>query len=1158
VKFEQLDLAAVGPFTNARLEFQVDAPRLHIVYGPNEAGKSSALRAIVDLLYGFHPRTPDNFLHAYGKLCVGARLRLDDGGTIELVRRKRAKNSLCDESDSPLDEEAFRKCLSDVPRELFLSMFGLDHLRLRQGGEEMVQANGKAGETLFAASAGLSRLHAVHAGLIGEFDSLLKGNQTISIKSQLEYLERIKDEQRACMASVDDWNKLDRSVSELHSQRESIDREIAKLRSEQGRLDRIRAAVIPLGSYRIAIQEWESCKHSPLLPPDFREQVQENLAKRSELNYRLKALEENFAESADEIAQLPNDEDLLKHSDELEVLNRESGSSRTAELQCRKLEGNRDELERQIETIAKGLTNGEESVSPEALRISLVDRSRIRKLANQREGCFVRMIESSRDVEELEREIAEGEGLIADVAQTIAPDRMNELERTLQATGEIRSELDHKLSELNEHKVSIEKSLGQLPFYRRTSMELAKLVLPGLAAIDLFEDSFKTAAQKRATLEEKLAGLRTKQIQYESQLAEIEISRRIPTEQELTDARAERDRRWNLVRAKRTESSTAAWFASKGDDFWSMVRKSDQIVDELRFNADIVAKKAGLNLQLVVLTKEITELEATLVNLSVEEERLRNEWNDRWKECDLTPKSPREMREWLIRVLSLVEMESEAETHRRDIAKLQSQFDAGCKTLLEALGAFGAGFETSKSATVLAHVADILGQARESIARRKNTEEGLKKTRSRLEIALRKKADEEAAWRSWSEAWAAALAVIRLPSETLPDTVEEFLQELERIEQKLEDRDGLARRIAGIHRDTRAFEEHAKQLANDLIPDFAARSSEAIVKELSDRLSKAVANQRSRENFEVKRSAYTAERQAYQDAIVELEASVHGFTAMANCSDASKLLDAATASERRRQLEERLEELKQTIESAAQAQTFEAFIHDVESTDIEKIPAQLENLAAEIKSFSIKRDAIVSSLANQEQQLREVDGNGKFALLAEQQESTLASLSESAYELAVRRVALAMLAKAMERYREKNQGPIIEKAGHYFSEMTNRAYKAIRVDFNEAGELALFAQRTDAGDVGVKALSDGTCDQLFLALRLAALDEWLNTHSKLPFVVDDILVNFDEQRAESTLKVMASFAERTQVMFFTHHFNNVELACRSIPSDKLQILSLKN
>lgn len=66
-------------------------------------------------------------------------------------------------------------------------------------------------------------------------------------------------------------------------------------------------------------------------------------------------------------------------------------------------------------------------------------------------------------------------------------------------------------------------------------------------------------------------------------------------------------------------------------------------------------------------------------------------------------------------------------------------------------------------------------------------------------------------------------------------------------------------------------------------------------------------------------------------------------------------------------------------------------------------------------------------------------------------------------------------------------------------------------------------------------MSDGTRDQLYLALRLASLEQQLEVGEPIPFVLDDILVGFDDSRSRACLVALSELAIKTQVLLFTHH-----------------------
>src|ERR1700754_2826772 len=98
MRLRRLDLARYGRFTDHMIDFREAAagrPDLHIVYGPNEAGKSTAFAAFLDMLFGIEARSRYGFLHPYSTMRIGAALELE-AGTHELVRIKRPQNSLLD------------------------------------------------------------------------------------------------------------------------------------------------------------------------------------------------------------------------------------------------------------------------------------------------------------------------------------------------------------------------------------------------------------------------------------------------------------------------------------------------------------------------------------------------------------------------------------------------------------------------------------------------------------------------------------------------------------------------------------------------------------------------------------------------------------------------------------------------------------------------------------------------------------------------------------------------------------------------------------------------------------------------------------------------------------------------------------------------------
>ncbi|MCA9139719.1 MAG: AAA family ATPase, partial [Planctomycetales bacterium] len=180
---ERLNLTAFGRFSDLALDLSAGPRRLHLVYGPNESGKSTCLRAISSLLFGIPSRTVDNFLHGNAKLRVGATLMDDRGQRLTVIRRKNGKSKLHAEDDkTPIDPSQLEQMLGGIDEDAFHHRFGLSHEQLVAGGQAILESKGELGEILFAAGAGVGRLKAIQFELENESKELFleRGKKTIN------------------------------------------------------------------------------------------------------------------------------------------------------------------------------------------------------------------------------------------------------------------------------------------------------------------------------------------------------------------------------------------------------------------------------------------------------------------------------------------------------------------------------------------------------------------------------------------------------------------------------------------------------------------------------------------------------------------------------------------------------------------------------------------------------------------------------------------------------------------------------------------------------------------------------------------------------------------------------------------------------------------
>ena len=209
-------------------------------------------------------------------------------------------------------------------------------------------------------------------------------------------------------------------------------------------------------------------------------------------------------------------------------------------------------------------------------------------------------------------------------------------------------------------------------------------------------------------------------------------------------------------------------------------------------------------------------------------------------------------------------------------------------------------------------------------------------------------------------------------------------------------------------------------------------------------------------------------------------------------------------------------------------------------------------LEYEISQLEANRGELNQTLGSEQQAIRQMDGSSRTAEAAEHAEELKARLAGEVEEYARLRLAVVVLNDTINRYRERSQGPVLERASRLFAQLTLGSFQGLKVDYDDQDRSVLQAVRAGGTEtVGIAGLSDGSADQLYLALRLATLDAYLESHEPIPLVVDDILIQFDDDRATAALQALAALSRHTQIVVFSHHEHVCRLAQACVEPDQL-------
>ena len=266
MRFDYINLRAFGHFTDYELSYDPDK-NFHLIYGPNEAGKSTTLRSITNFLYGFPQKTNDSFLHSNTKLRIEGQLKNANGEALQFIRRKGRKDTVLDLDGKPINEKVVNEFLHGLSEDQFTNMFALDHIRLREGGESLLQSNGSVGESVFSAASGINVLRKILDNLDKETSSLYKKTGSNPVLNKLLSKEKELNKQLTQnQLKIQEWKELERNYHEGKQEINELIHTVKKLRNEKEKLQRVKLLLPKLAKQKDLISKLAELGDVPELP----------------------------------------------------------------------------------------------------------------------------------------------------------------------------------------------------------------------------------------------------------------------------------------------------------------------------------------------------------------------------------------------------------------------------------------------------------------------------------------------------------------------------------------------------------------------------------------------------------------------------------------------------------------------------------------------------------------------------------------------------------------------------------------------------------------------------------------------------------------------------------------------------------------------------
>jgi len=1160
VRIRRLDLLRYGHFADRSLELPASTSDFHIIFGRNEAGKSTALSAIEDLLFGIHGQTPYGFLHGYSGMRIGAALE-NGSEVLEVLRRKGNKDTLLGPEGSPVlgGEAVLRPYLAGTDRTFFERMFSLDHTRLEAGGREILEAKDDVGQMLFSAGAGIGGLRERLTQLSTEADGLWSpGRRARHRKFSIvdDKLDAAQRELREQTLSAAKWRELKNAHEEAEEAYGNIDKAISDATTSRNRVNRIRRVFRDVRRKQELDGLLEELGDVIALPEDAAGIVAEAERKDAVAAARTGTLRAQLQRAEEALEKLTYDETIIQRAADVRQTceRRIEIRAEKADLPKREAELYAAESKLKDDAAELGWRHGTSAALIERIpprpKVSVV-----RSLLNQKGVLESDVSGKARLLEEAKEEHAGLKDELAEAGEPVDASRMAIVLKSVREQGDIAGRVRAAEEGLKNARSRVTRRLGALVPGVGDEAALTGMSVPARAKVQAQREEqvdlqrrLKETQQRAASIQQELYGA----------VAAVERAisdEQVVTAEELKAARGRRDAVWQLVKLKHIDGQPippeqAAQYKDEIEDlvdaFEPAVVRADELADRRFDHAEAAGRIAEIKRKIEEQETLLGQVQDNEKKLVEEGKQLKADWAALWTGAPFEREAPETMLEWLDdrdEVLGAIELRDEADSA---LEAVRGEEQAARQQLINELTALGIDVGTLESdglTIVVERVAEEL-RVYEAEADRKSQ---LKKDVAEAgKLVGRRQRDLESAKNAlaeWQKKWTAALGDLGLAVDTAADSVDAQIGIIDQMRETAGRINSLRHdRIEKIQRDVADFENVVSQLVQVVAPDLADKAADDAVAALETRLNEAERIQGLQEKQYEDVDGLNEQIETLEGQRRELAASISHLKQTAGVDDNDKLKAVIERSDNRRALWEERQKNIEKLQQDGDGKTVEELEAECEGLAIDEVVAHDVSLQAELEDLR-KQQAEAGDVRSQARQAYQaIGGDDAAAQAAAAREEALTEMGEVAERYVRVRTSAILLQWAIDRYRREKQAPLLNRAGELFQVMTGGSFTSLRVDFDDQDNAHLIGVRPDESVVPVSGMSTGTADQLYLALRVASIEDYLDRAEALPFVADDLFINFDDDRAAAGFRLLGQLAEKTQVLFFTHHQHLVDIA----------------
>nr|HID60018.1 hypothetical protein [Desulfobacterales bacterium] len=422
----------------------------------------------------------------------------------------------------------------------------------------------------------------------------------------------------------------------------------------------------------------------------------------------------------------------------------------------------------------------------------------------------------------------------------------------------------------------------------------------------------------------------------------------------------------------------------------------------------------------------------------------------------------------------------------------------------------------------------------------KEKEVDLERARNKVIDAVRNVDEKEQSVKVIEDEFKTRLRQLNLPEILSPDGAIETFSKIESGRNTLRALEMLQKRLTELELYKKRYEEKALKVfsaINRPVTDksFMSNDVEHLVSKYEDSKKKEEGRKALLRSLEEDRK----KKEKIEKRLMELMREKKGLLDRAHASNEDDFLRKGEIFRQRQELKKIIEQKKAAIvRICGPGESYKLFCEELSRANPDALRVREQELDSGLQQVERELQKITEERGRVQERLQALETQDELSQLRARSMILHETLKEHAREWCILTITQTLLRLARERYELERQPGVVKQAEAYFRSITKGRYTRLISPMNESRIEVL---TPDGVRKQVDQLSRGTQEQLYLSLRFGLINEFAEKAVSLPVIMDDILVNFDPDRALSAARAILELSRLHQVIFFTCHPETVAL-----------------